>query len=325
MLFEFRPYRRRFKPPLQTNHGMWDVRDGIILRLSDESKFGYGEIAPVSWFGSETMEQALEFCRQLPATITEEMIFSIPPELPACQFGFETAWEAFLEQGELGWLGELGERQITFSALLPAGEAALDQWQKLWYEGYRTFKWKIGVRSIADELRIFDLLTQVLPAVKLRLDANGGLSYEEANLWLYTCDRLNANNELPVEIELIEQPLPPEQLKEMEELSFCYATPIALDESVATLTQMEACYQQGWRGIFVVKPSIAGSPKLLRQFCQTHQIDAVFSSVFETIVGRQAALKLAVELSTNNRAVGFGVARWLEQDDPTWLEQLWNH
>ncbi len=388
--FDFRPYRKRFKPPLQTNHGSWEVRDGIILRLSDETGIGYGEIAPISWFGSETIEQALDFCRQLSAEITDETIFSIPDQLPACQFGFESACEAFLagEAGgarEAGGAGEAGgDREetssppsslcpsaplpfcpsarspLTYSALLPAGEAALNQWQTLWDRGYRTFKWKIGVYPIAPELKIFDLLTQALPAsAKLRLDANGGLSYDDANLWLYTCDNIStdlapdchweAEHPLPrshrqdacatpgnelieappqlrsarCEIEFIEQPLPVEQLAQMQELSCCYATAIALDESVATRAQIEACYRQGWRGIFVIKPSIAGSPKRLRQFCHAHKIDAVFSSAFETAVGRQAALKLATELSSKNRAVGFGVNHWFEQDEQTWLEQLW--
>ena len=39
-------------------------------------------------------------------------------------------------------------------------------------------------------------------------------------------------------------------------------------------------------------------------------------------MGRQAALKLAAELSVNSRAVGFGVNHWLE-DEQTWLEKLW--
>ena len=207
--------------------------------------------------------------------------------------------------------------------MLPAGEAALHAWQKLWDRGYRTFKWKIGVYPIAVELRIFDLLTQALPAAFLRLDANAGLSYDDANLWLYSCDRIWANAELPVQIEFIEQPLPVKQFDQMQELSSCYATAIALDESVATLTQLKACYQQGWRGIFVIKPSIAGSPKRLRQFFQANKIDAVFSSVFETAVGRQAALKLADELSQNHRALGFGVNQFEEQDEQTWLEHLW--
>jgi o-succinylbenzoate synthase len=318
--FDFRPYRRRFKPPLQTNHGVWDVRDGIIIRLTSNSNVGYGEIAPISWFGSETVEQALDFCRQLPKEISEEIIFSIPDRLPACQFGFESAWEDIncCKNVQIA-----PTTSLPYSALLPAGKAALSTWQSLAKDGYSTFKWKIGVYPIAEELAIFHHLTEVLPErVKLRLDANGGLSYDEANLWLYTCDRVMATG-VGVEIEYIEQPLAIENLTEMQELSCYYATAIALDESVANLTQLETCYQQGWRGIFTIKPSIAGSPSRLRKFCQEHKIDAVFSSVFETIVGKQAALKLAAELSLNRRAVGFGVHHWLEENEQTWLEQLW--
>ncbi|WP_392477729.1 o-succinylbenzoate synthase [Nostoc sp. C110] len=332
--FKFRPYQRRFLRSLTTNHGKWDIRESIILRLTDESdQLGWGEIAPISWFGSETLEQALDFCRQLPEEITDEIIFSIPDKLPACQFGFESALEwgsrgaeeqrsRGAEEKNLNLSSAL--HSLRYSGLLPSGKAALNQWQTLWQQGYRTFKWKIGVNAIADELKIFESLIHTLPAfTKLRLDANGGLSYEEANLWLRTCDNLKANPELPIEIEFIEQPLPVEQFQQMLELSTSYETAIALDESVATLGQLAACHQQGWRGIFVIKPAIVGSPSRLRKFCHQYQIDTVFSSVFETAIARLAALQLAAELSQNDRAVGFGIDHFFEQEE-TWFQSLWN-
>src|SRR5207237_3044231 len=101
--FEFRPYQRPFKRPLSTSHGTWDVREGIILRLTNETgQVGWGEIAPISWFGSETLEQALDFCQQLPPQITATDVFSIPAELPACQFGFESAWEMGNRESGIG-------------------------------------------------------------------------------------------------------------------------------------------------------------------------------------------------------------------------------
>ncbi|WP_414548013.1 o-succinylbenzoate synthase [Anabaena sp. CCY 0017] len=312
--FDFRSYRRRFLQPLVTRHGIWTTREGIIIRLGG---CGYGEIAPISWFGSETLEQALDFCRQLPAEVTQEMIFSIPNNLPACQFGFESALTEMKRWRNQENKPKNSNPSLTSSplppapcplaSLLPAGEAALNQWERLWKQGYRTFKWKIGVDAISQELKIFELLTRSLPpAAKLRLDANGGLSYEEAKQWLGICDDISAN------IEFLEQPLPVEQFSAMLELSLNFKTAIALDESVATLQQLKHCFQQGWRGIFVIKPGIAGSPSRLREFCQKHQIDAVFSSVFETEIGRQAALQLAAELSLTNRAVGFGINHFLE-------------
>ncbi|MEP0802344.1 o-succinylbenzoate synthase [Funiculus sociatus] len=333
--FEFRPYQRQFARSLSTNHGTWNIREGIIIRLTDKNgQVGWGEVAPLPWFGSETLEQALDFCRQVGEKITAEAIFNLPAELPACQFGFESAWEDthFLDKaltpqpsfpsregGELKapLLVGKGLGEMFYSGLLPAGEAALHQWQTLWNQGYRTFKWKIGVASIEEELNIFHQLIQALPQeAKLRLDANGGLSWNEANEWLKECACVEI-------IEFLEQPLRVGEETAMGELRARYSIPIALDESIATLKQIQASYRNSWRGIFVIKPSIVGSPSRLRQFCQQHHIDAVFSSVFETAIGRQAALKLAAELSSPHRTVGFGINHWFNEDEETTFEDLW--
>lgn len=312
--FDFRPYRRSFKRRLSTSHGIWKVREGIILRLIDHTgRVGWGEIAPIPWFGCETLEQALHFCQQLPQKITTEIIFSIPDALPACQFGFESA--ADTRQGQSI---ESSPSPIACSCLLPTGEAALQAWQTLWHQGHRTFKWKIGVAPIEDELKLFRQLMQALPPdTQLRLDANGGLSQQEAQQWLNVADEAGR-------VEFLEQPLPPTQLDAMLELSHLYRTPIALDESVATLNQLQACYDKGWRGIFVIKAAIAGSPQRLRQFCQTYTIDTVFSSVLETAIAKHAVFQLVTELSNSNRAVGFGIDHWFNEDDASLLKRLWN-
>ncbi len=321
--FEFRPYRRKFATPLKTSHAIWESRDGVILRLQDENgKVGWGEIAPISWFGSETVEEAVSFCRQLSNEITDENIFSIPDELPTCQFGFESARETIEQNNSAAKVSQ----NLTSSVLLPAGKAALSQWRNVWDIGSHSFKWKIGVYPLAEEVFIFDLLAGELPAfTKLRLDANTGLNYREAEIWLQKCDDININNHIDLEIEFIEQPLPVDRFSEMLELSRNYATKIALDESVATLKQLQSCYEKGWRGIFVIKAGIIGSPSRLREFCLTHKIDTVFSSVFETSIGREAALSLAAELSPQKRAVGFGVNHFFADSEQICLDNLWKN
>jgi O-succinylbenzoate synthase len=325
--FDFRTYQRQFKNPLQTSHNLWSIREGIIIRLIDKNGiFGFGEIAPIGWFNSETFEQAMDFCCQLPAMITEKLILSIPSELPACQFGFESAWENITKPVEILTLPS--NFATKCSGLLPSGAAALKAWQTLWIDGYRTFKWKIGVGKIAEEFKIFQQLIYAIIETKqsafIRLDANGGLNYEQASQWLQFCDFL-ASDQSTVNIEFIEQPLPVNQFEAMLELSNRYSTPIALDESVANLNQMQECYYRGWDGIFVVKPCIAGYPSKLREFCQTYDIDTVFSSVFETKIGREKALNLAAQLSYHNRAFGFGVNHWFEEEEESWLEDLWKN
>lgn len=330
--FEFRAYQRKFKRPLQTSHGIWDIREGIILRLTDENgQIGWGEIAPLSWFGSESFDQALDFCHLLPANISSEMIFAISSELVACQFGFESALSNETNSPPPAPPCEGGEKKLSqYSGLLPAGEAALQVLPRLWLQGFRTFKWKIGVAAIEEELKVFQRLIKEMDDLAdrkkalLRLDANGGLNYSQAETWLKTCDNILEIPDSSVRVEFLEQPLPVPQFDEMLALSAVYKTAIALDESVANLDRIQECYNQGWRGIFVIKPAICGSPSQLRKFCQTHNIDAVFSSVFETQIGRQAALNLATELSPNSRALGFGTDDWFDdKNQETWLKHLW--
>ncbi|MEI6442729.1 MAG: o-succinylbenzoate synthase [Nostocales cyanobacterium ELA583] len=317
--FSFRYLSQKFPNPIITNHGVWEIRESVIIRLIDENNnVTWGEISPISWFGSETIEQALNFCHQLPQIITKEIVFTISDNLPACQFAFESAL-ILTHEGRF-CLCSRPNSNLTYSGLLPAGKSALNQWYNLWEQGYKTFKWKIAVDEINQELEIFNLLISSLPtSAKLRLDANGGLTCKQAELWLTRCDQF-----LP-KIEFIEQPLPPDKFTEIQKLSNSSLTPIALDESIANLQQLESCFQQGWRGIFVIKPGIIGSPFRLREFCKKHQIDIVFSSVFETEIGRQAALQLAAELSANNRAVGFGINHFFKQQEANWLENLWKN
>lgn len=304
MQYSFQTYQHPFQRPLQTRYGLWSVRQGLIVTLIDDSgTLGQGEIAPLSWFGSESWEQAQDYCRHLPPQLTETDILSIPEDYPACQFGWGSAWAALTSPST-----ERLQPPLPMCGLLPRGKMALSEYAHLWQQGYQTLKWKIGVEPLATEQAIFlDLIAALPPGTTLRLDANGGLTYESACQWLELCDRQTNK----VNIEYLEQPLPPHQFAEMLALRQQFQTPLALDESVATLVQLQRCYQQGWRGIFIIKPAICGYPDQLRHFCQIHTIDAVFSSVFESKVGRRACLQLAQELSNPDRAIGFGVNHWL--------------
>jgi o-succinylbenzoate synthase len=324
--FTYSVYERPFRQPLHTSHGIWAIREGIIVQLTDElGRSHAGEIAPIPWFGSESLPQAIEYCDRIGDKIDRRQIESIPDTLPACQFGFGSAFTYSLPQckevsfnrgkgkGERGKGSEICENEDLaidpspheLCALLPTGAAAIAAWQALFSKGYRTFKWKIGVAPIAEELAIWqDLITALPPDAKLRLDANGGLTAGAAVEWLERCSRES-------QIEFIEQPLAPDAIEATIELSQTYPTPIALDESVATFDRLEAIYNRGWRGIYVIKPGIAGFPWRLAEFITEHQLDVVFSSVLETSVGRTAALQLAAKLQLT-RALGFGVDAWFE-------------
>jgi len=368
MRVDIRPYRRPFRQPLQTAHGLWAVREGIILRFEDEQgQVIFGEIAPIPWFGTETLEQARAWCDRCPRHFSLEQIDDIPDSLPACQFGFGAASPHPLRPplpklgvapcasrrvgearqgfpapllpklGEGGW-GMRGQpehprfddlcvrssqawaRDLSFEnlghepryvcALLPTGAAALAGWQSLWQAGHRTFKWKIGVAALEEELSLFQQLVKAVPSeLRLRLDANGGLAGEEAETWLALCDRA------PITIEFLEQPLPPATILDwLPQAKKQFQTAIAVDESVATFRRLQQVYEQvGRQVVYVVKPAIAGRPQQLAEFCLQHRLDVVFSSALETPVGCKQVMQLAHTLwaqGTTQRALGFGVGHW---------------
>jgi o-succinylbenzoate synthase len=300
--FTYSIYQRPFRQPLKTSHGVWEIREGIIIQLTDDLGISpQGEIAPIPWFGSESIEQAILWCQQIGDHITAAQIYQIPDNLPACQFGFGSALTAF--NSTPSNIDRWQKSNLDMSALLPSGAAAIARSQALSAQGYSTFKWKIGVLPIAQEVAIWTRLMTALPAdAKLRLDANGGLTYAQAQQWLEICSP-------EARIEFIEQPLAPDAIAQMKELAEEYHTPIALDESVATCAQIEAAYAAGWRDIYVIKPGIAGFPWRLADLITQHQLDVVFSSVMETKVGAAAAFQLASSLQIS-RSMGFGVDEW---------------
>ncbi len=309
--FNFRHYQRKFKTPLQTHHGTWLVREGIILQLMDcDRRIGLGEIAPLPWFGSETLAEALNFCWSIGSTLSKELIDEIPDSLPACQFGFESAFNNLYSEQLLSVLPN-----NKYSYLLPTGEKALEIINNCNHE-FTTYKWKIGVASFEVESQIFQKLIKKLPELaKIRLDANGGMTLEEAKKWLSLADAVG-------KVEFIEQPLPSNQFSDLLKLTENFKTAIALDESIANLGQLKSCYQEGWRGIYIIKAAIIGSPKQLQTWCQNHAIDVVFSSVFETKIGQEAVLQLAEKLNQTHRALGFGVNHWFEDSDELFLEKF---
>lgn len=296
---DFSVYAHPFKRPLHTAHGHWHTREGIILTLTDSSGCqGQGEIAPLPWFGTETLAAAIAYCQNLGETITPNSIEQIPDQYPACQFGFATALIALQSPTPA-----IAIQPHQVAHLIPLHEQAIPQIEELESQGANTFKCKIGVGDQTVERATWQTLSQYArPASQFRLDANGSLNLSTARQWLELAQTQG-------NVEFIEQPLVPKEFEAMQQLNAEYDVAIALDESVATFQDLNRCQAVGWSGVYVLKVAIAGYPQRLQQFCQEHSIDFVCSSVFETAIGRQAALDIAQNLGSN-RALGFGVQSW---------------
>lgn len=294
-LFEFKPYRRPLRAPLRTAHGLWAEREGLIVRVENGAgSVGYGEVAPLPWFGTETLAEAAEVCRKFGATVEDEVLDTVPARFGCVRFALACA------RMEMSPHEELKGSRLPVAALLPAGRDALAVLPGKLEAGYLSFKWKVGVGTVEDELGIFDDLLAALPAyAKLRLDANGGWDRRQAAKWLARCA------ERPV--EFVEQPVKPGDEAALLGLAEDYPVTLALDESVTDLATARQWQGKGWRGVFVIKPALTGPLDELVVWAEKTKADVVLSSAVETALGRAAILRLALTRPLTKRALGFGV------------------
>jgi O-succinylbenzoate synthase len=316
--FQFRRYELPFRAPVRNAHSLWSEREGVVVRLQDMSEggtagVGWGEAAPIPWFGTETVDDVVEGCRAIGPWVESAALDAVPLNLGCLRHALGEAQREIApdQVGAASKPGAPGETaSLGVAALLPAGRAALPLIPVQAEIGFRVFKWKVGVGDPNDELVLLDDVCAALPAGgKLRLDANGAWDRRRAERWLERCaDR---------PVEHVEQPClasasaSTTERRRVEDvllgLAGDYPTAIALDESLAADGDFERWIDAGWPGVFVVKPSLLADPRAVLARLEKGKARVVFSSALETAVGARTALRVAFAWKGEPRALGFGV------------------
>ena len=290
---------------MRTAQGVWREREGLLIRLEDpQGRAGYGEVAPVPGRGPGMIDEAQALLARLGGRVEADRLVDIEEHLDCVRFALACATDRNPDS-------PAADRCLAVAALLPAGRDGLAAAVRAAAEGFVAFKWKVGVFAVAEELAMLDDLVAGLPCgARLRVDANGVWTSQQAARWLARCA------ERP--IEFVEQPCladataGPAQQRQTDDL-LCglardFPTPIALDESATGLASLRSWCERGWPGVVVVKPALAGAPAEVLALLAKHAVDAVFSSALETVVGRQAALQMAFRYrGPQERALGFGI------------------
>ncbi len=307
--FECFRYRRPFRLPPRGDDAVWRVREGILLRLvAPDGRRAYGEVAPLPAFGSESVGRAEQYLNGFEGQIRGDQVLVVPEKFPCCRFALESALtdlESDREREEA--LEAASPRRLPVAGLVPGGRDPRERVNVLLNEGYRTLKWKIGVRPYEKERDWFRRIREVVPPeVRWRLDANGALDVATVERW---------DRELEgVAVEYLEQPLPVGQTDSLLALARDLALPFALDEEVGTVPSLIEWRDRGWKGIFVVKPAIAGSPVALKEFIREESRRVVFSSALETGIGMRHALAIALAHGNEKSAVGWGTGALFDDD-----------
>lgn len=303
----YRPYRRPFPVPFRDARGVWPVREGWVLRVrSPDGGIGYGEVAPLPGWGTETPAAAGRFLGRLPAGAPEPSVWNEAAP-PACRYALATAVAEAGPRADPTRTAPPPDPAVTAAALLPAGADALPALHRLASAGYRVFKWKIGVRPAPEEGQLWArLLGEAPDGARFRLDANGALDRPATEQWLESAASSGR-------VEFVEQPLPPGQEPLLLELAARAGVAIALDESVRGAEDLVRWRELGWTGPVVLKPSIAGDPATWQELVRSWPAPVVLSSAFETAIGLQAGLRWAARLHPRV-ASGFGTDRFFARD-----------
>jgi o-succinylbenzoate synthase len=232
--FEVIPYALPFREPYVTARGTLTQREMVLLRIRDEDGLeGLGEAVPLSLRGGVTIE-----------TVVRELENGEAVSMPA-RCAMSTALFDLAERREGS---KTVHAPVRCNATLVSGEpvavaAAAEGWAA---DGFGTFKLKVGTGDDVAQVRaVRDALG---PEAKIRLDANGSWSLEEATEILAAVE--------PLGIELVEQPVA--TIAEASELAKRTGVWLAGDESIVTLEHAEEAIRADSFSVTGVKLSKVG-------------------------------------------------------------------
>ena len=302
---EWKVVRRRLERPLRTAAGPLRERVSVLVRLRDaDGAEGYGEACPLEAFGTEPVESVVARLQAIGPRADVDALGAVEAGLPCTRFAVETA---MVDLRGLRFLPPVRLRELPVCGLADLWRPWEEEVLPLVDRGFEVLKFKIGVEAFGRELaRVESLCTALGPGVRVRLDANGGLSRGDAERFLEEC------RQWPV--EFLEQPLAAEDLEGLVALERRFPGRVAVEESVVRTRDLARLARAGWEGPVVVKPSLLGTVVLWADAWTRYGWPWIFSSALETRIGAQHALGIAFALSREPRAVGFGVADWLPED-----------
>jgi o-succinylbenzoate synthase len=321
------PFRIPFLRTYETAHGRASYRNGFIVVVESESGHrGLGEAsldpsAPPD--ETQTILPHLEsIARELIAADVEDVDDVLEPHSVgdtadrAAHCAIETALAdagareagqplaALLSDAPARPLVPVNATIAARSTTEAAAAALLAMAQ-----GFGCIKLKVGMEAtLAAEAERVRTIREVIGAdMKLRLDANG--AWDEAvaiatirNLELY-------------EIEMVEQPVPADDIEALGRVRDAVTTSIAADEAVFDYESASAALKHA--DVLVLKLARLGGLSISRYIAKVAAsagIGAVVTTTIDTGIGTAAALQLAASLPDDGRAHGLATAPLLIDD-----------
>ena len=323
-----------FKQPAGTSRGVYTERRIWLIRLSDGERQGVGECAPLPDLSCDALPDYREILNKVCAGFcqTGEIDYDALRPYPSMLFGLETAL-LNLKCGDrlFDTAFSRGETGIPINGLVWMGnyEEMLQRMEEKLEKGFRCVKLKIGAIDFEQELDLVKRIRERFSfhEVELRLDANGAFPYEEA---LYKLELLSQ-----YQVHSIEQPIRQGQWAFMAELCRESPLPIALDEELIGVNDVEM--KSHMLNIIkpryiILKPSLHGGMQGCREWIETARqqgIGSWITSALESNIGLNAIAQFASDVYGDDIRMpqGLGTGQLFTDNIPMPLEirgdQLW--
>jgi O-succinylbenzoate synthase len=169
------------------------------------------------------------------------------------------------------------------------------------FPGVSTFKVKVGT-NLAEDLARIDVIRQLQPQAKIRIDVNGLWSVDQAETFL------NAAGE----IEYAEQPCA--TIAELRELKSRTSVKIVGDEILRKAADPFKVDLDGAIDYLMLKVQPLGGIKRAHALAEHHNLPVVISSALESAVGINYGLTLAASFEEMNFDCGLGTGSLLAAD-----------
>lgn len=304
-----------FKIPAGTSRGYLKEKPSWILTLEKNGRKGIGEISVIEGLSPEfqektTFEKKLHHYIQLFAYLIEgkedatpESFVEANPDIkafPSILFGLESAYLDLLNGGKQVYFQNAftsGKQKIAINGLVWMGDATymLDQVEDKITNGFNTIKLKVGALDWAKEIQILETIRERYNTseITIRLDANGAFKATEALEKLHVLDQFD--------IHSIEQPIKPGQVDFLAELCIHTPIPIALDEEligIIDLQEKEQLLINIKPQFIILKPSLHGGISGSKEWihlAEKHNIDWWMTSALESNIGLNTIAQFTAE------------------------------
>jgi o-succinylbenzoate synthase len=332
MKASFKKYILNFKQASGTSRGVYTTRDSWFIFLSNGTRTGIGECAPLP---DLSIESPNKMSAKLLQVCEEISYFSqFPEELqawPSIRYGLETALLDLKNGGKLELFPSAftrGEQGIPINGLIWMGspEFMKQQIRTKLEAGFRCIKMKIGALDFETEFELLKAIRSEFSAedITLRVDANCAYSYQTA---LENLKRLS-----DLQIHSIEQPIETGRWNEMAELCRKSPVPIGLDEELIGISlgkEMQKLMETIRPAYLILKPSLhggfAGCEKWIEQ-AEKYGSGWWVTSALESNIGLNAIAQWTFQLNAKTeQGLGTGQLFTNNFDSPLEIagDQLW--